>query len=1052
MSIKYSLKIKVLAIDVLATNGEVNIDDDSDGEGITAHFPAHANEPVAALEFDPSGMLLFTSCRLGHSFHIFRIFPHPASSAMGAVHHLYTLHRGETTAKVQDVTFSLDSRWVSVSTMRGTTHIFPITPYGGPISVRTHTSPRVVNRLSRFHRSAGLEEIQQVSTTGRNSPVLSGSPSSSGSNLSRAYDSHPSMAYQTSFLSRMGNSRLPPYPHPTTIQPLAQLKQALSLGLSAGASKPRSPGKDRLSKRKSSASEIVCISSTFAPARAWLVGSPSLTRDKRDKPAMDSLFVIDFHANLTEYILEPRPSTNSPKTDDSPIELEVVAHAQWNLLRPTTSPEVQPPLPNTNPLMFAPDTATHEAGRGRRPSESGLLSGDTKATELEESWLSEVEIITHAGPHRRLWMGPQFSFQTFQHSSNTTVLSSNSSALLSQSPETHGALSTDIFTEELEVQSLRPARSNPVAMPGSHQATSGSPGSLLFIEASSGSFEQLPSMLEVCGSWPENCPSMNVNKGKEEQLKESLADAMIEDPFDSLRSEGSSEARTAATTNLTPVQRNVPPYDRISNAEALILGVIAEHNLPFSMAPVLVNVSKTLAEDKKALNHLSLSRNCASHKMKFGVAKTFLQDTLKNLLTIKFSLNLDEATSNYNMRVLSVLASYFSPSVNRVVVEHLVSLNVVTVSSEKFFKEISEFFESNKIPWENLVSILMDSCRVMRGTKSGVETRIRKEKAPHLLDVDSDSCHHIHNASKKFCSPFDCWLENLMRDIFNDTNWSADIRDWLIEKCSILNLKYVSPVNVISHRWLSCYDAALSFLHMIEPLTFLYYAFLTLPLLKKYVCMFQSKQPLIHKLFEEQRRLFVDFLSCFMKQELLQGKSSKELLSSDVMNDMNHIGLSKMFVGAGTQSIISKGPNDCIKEEILYKVKKTNVNCADYLQKKLPLARPLLKCISSIDPATRGKDVTLKRLQKLPSFITNVLTSTEDKEAYALEIHQYQVDLKLPSPFDDSDFQGSYEELSSSSSHSGSVSHGFEVGASPQGCMEHHTLVFPSSRGSPDSS
>ncbi|GBO12369.1 hypothetical protein AVEN_142016-1 [Araneus ventricosus] len=109
-----------------------------------------------------------------------------------------------------------------------------------------------------------------------------------------------------------------------------------------------------------------------------------------------------------------------------------------------------------------------------------------------------------------------------------------------------------------------------------------------------------------------------------------------------------------------------------------------------------------------------------------------------------------------------------------------------------------------------------------------------------------------------------------------------------------------------------------------------------------------------------------------------------------------------MFIGAGTQSIILNGPNDCIKEEILYKVKKAYVNCADYLQKKLPLANPLLKCISLIDPATRGKDVTLKRLQKLPSFITNVLTSTEDKEAYALEIHQYQVDLKLPSPFDDS--------------------------------------------------
>ena len=56
----------------------------------------------------------------------------------------------------QDIAFSPDSRWVAVSTLRGTTHIFPITPYGGPVGVRTHTSSRVVNRLSRFHRSAGL--------------------------------------------------------------------------------------------------------------------------------------------------------------------------------------------------------------------------------------------------------------------------------------------------------------------------------------------------------------------------------------------------------------------------------------------------------------------------------------------------------------------------------------------------------------------------------------------------------------------------------------------------------------------------------------------------------------------------------------------------------------------------------------------------------------------------------------------------------------------------------------------------------------------------------
>lgn len=28
------------------------------------------------------------------------------------------------------------------------------------------------------------------------------------------------------------------------------------------------------------------------------------------------------------------------------------------------------------------------------------------------SMYSQVEISTHAGPHRRLWMGPQFVFKT----------------------------------------------------------------------------------------------------------------------------------------------------------------------------------------------------------------------------------------------------------------------------------------------------------------------------------------------------------------------------------------------------------------------------------------------------------------------------------------------------------------------------------------------------------------------------------------------------------------------------------------------------------------
>ena len=83
---------------------------------------------------------------------------------------------------MQDICFSCDSRWVAVSTLNGTTHVFPITPYGGrsspggrsllplppfilgAITVRTHLPVRVVNQLSRFHTSAGIEALPHISS------------------------------------------------------------------------------------------------------------------------------------------------------------------------------------------------------------------------------------------------------------------------------------------------------------------------------------------------------------------------------------------------------------------------------------------------------------------------------------------------------------------------------------------------------------------------------------------------------------------------------------------------------------------------------------------------------------------------------------------------------------------------------------------------------------------------------------------------------------------------------------------------------------------------
>ena len=108
------------------------------------------------------------------------------------------------------------------------------------------------------------------------------------------------------------------------------------------------------------------------------------------------------------------------------------------------------------------------------------------------------------------------------------------------------------------------------------------------------------------------------------------------------------------------------------------------------------------------------------------------------------------------------------------------------------------------------------------GEKSGVETRL---KAPHLLDIDGDSCHYIHNACKKFCAPFQKYLEFIFLDLHNDFQYSSDQKVMLGEIFELLGIKYTTPERFLEHRWLSAYDVALSTEILMDAYIVCYFSF-----------------------------------------------------------------------------------------------------------------------------------------------------------------------------------------------------------------------------------
>ena len=76
--------------------------------------------------------------------------------------------------------------------------------------------------------------------------------------------------------------------------------------------------------------------------------------------------------------------------------------------------------------------------------------------------------------------------------------------------------------------------------------------------------------------------------------------------------------------------------------------------------------------------------------------------------------------------------------------------------------------------------MLMDSVSVMQGEKIGLEEKVR-DPAPHLIDIDDDSCYHMHNIVKKFTNHFNKFLEGLFRNIYTDFKTSAESLEMLKE-------------------------------------------------------------------------------------------------------------------------------------------------------------------------------------------------------------------------------------------------------------------------------
>ena len=148
----------------------------------------------------------------------------------------------------------------------------------------------------------------------------------------------------------------------------------------------------------------------------------------------------------------------------------------------------------------------------------------------------------------------------------------------------------------------------------------------------------------------------------------------------------------------------------------------------------------------------------------------------------------------------------------------------------------------------------------MRGSKNGLEKWIRETVCCNHLDIDGDSCHHIHNACKQLTSCFNSYLEELFSSLFTDIKWSEDQRVVLESICSHLGITYRCPELYFGTHWWTVQNIPVQHQYDMDALVAFYFSFLS----KEEHCICRD----CNKFMRSQQ----------MRKEFLQSKRCKVLI------------------------------------------------------------------------------------------------------------------------------------------------------------------------------
>ncbi|CAI6359908.1 unnamed protein product [Macrosiphum euphorbiae] len=425
-------------------------------------------------------------------------------------------------------------------------------------------------------------------------------------------------------------------------------------------------------------------------------------------------------------------------------------------------------------------------------------------------------------------------------------------------------------------------------------------------------------------------------------------------------------------SSFTKSKENEILENNIKISEIKLAAFLAEHNVALHTIDHLTPLLKEIFHDSKICKGVNLHRTKVTSVIKNIIAPVEIYETVEIIKNNPFSVLVDESTDLTCQTFLCLLVRFVHPNSGMVHTKllELVPVNAINCSAKSIYGHFKECLLKKNIPLNNIVGVACDGAAVMVGIHNYFMTCM-VEDSPKVIKMQC-FCHSSALVASKACLNLPRTVEQLIRSISSYVSGSAKRCAQLVEIQEFFDNQRKTILKLAETRWLAlhqcvvrvleCWPSLIEYFRialfedklksaqtildeLLNPYTKCYFLFLKYALnyLNTFNALFQSREIMIHKLFDQSLNLMKIICQNFVKPSLLDNISCLNFHISNLLP------VEEVFLGAECQSLLNLQPIDNINV-FKEKCQKFYITVAEEIIKRLPISNNLFKEFKFLDP------------------------------------------------------------------------------------------------------